>query len=139
MFCSRCGKETDGNFCSNCGTPTNAQATQVEITTPPSVTKKKVNVLGIIGFVLSLAAITSVHVGAHYYFSDLLRLICSGIALAISILGLIFSRKKNKRKGLAIAGIIIGGLGFVSALSAMVMQNIINYIPNIDFESNSLI
>lgn len=125
-FCTSCGKElTDGaNVCSNCGTPIEGENTAVAntVTVQQTVaTPEKGNGMAVAGFVLSL-----------------ISLFCCGF---LSILGLIFSilglvnapKVGGKGKGLAIAGIILGGL----AILLMILSFL--FMPSFNDRINSII
>ena len=94
MFCKNCGKEIDEHayVCPYCG---------VLVATPvPAVpdVPKKVNGLGIAGFVVSLISL-----GLGYFF-----VIASIVGLVLSIVGVCLRKKYTSCNGLAVAGLVIG-------------------------------
>lgn len=94
MFCKNCGKEIDDNavVCVHCGVATGIAVTD---STPD---KKKINGLGIAGFVVS---IVSLWLGVYFC-------IASIVGLVLSVVGMVFRKSHNSCNGLAIAGLVIG-------------------------------
>ena len=99
MFCNNCGKEIDDNayVCPNCGVKVSS-GQQVETTV-----SKKVNGLGIAGFVVSLV---SLWLGMYFC-------IASVVGLVLSIVGMCFRKKCTSCNGLAIAGLVLGIVSLV--------------------------
>lgn len=95
MFCKNCGKEIDVHayVCPYCGA---LVATPVPVAVPE--TPKRVNGLGIAGFVVSLVSL-----GLGYFF-----VIASIVGLVLSIVGMCLQKKYTSCNGLAIAGLVIG-------------------------------
>lgn len=93
MYCGNCGKEIDDKavVCPHCGVPVKA-----------AEEKKKVNALGIAGFVVSLL---SLWLGVYFCIASVVGLVLSAIAVA--------KREKYSLGGLAIAGLIIGIVSLV--------------------------
>ena len=95
MYCKNCGKEIDNNayVCPYCGALTAAQ-------TPAAGgdASKKINGLGIAGFVVSLVSL-----GLGYFFA-----IASIVGLVLSIVGMCMRKKYTSCNGLAIAGLVLG-------------------------------
>lgn len=92
MFCKNCGKEIDDNavVCVHCGVATDVATT--------SAVKKKVNGMGIAGFVVSLL---SLWLGVYFC-------IVSIVGLVLSIVGMVMRKNHNSCNGLAVAGLVIG-------------------------------
>lgn len=110
MFCKNCGKEIDDSamVCPNCGVATeNMAASQAAPAESVENAPKKVNICGIIGFILSLVCVgmTFVHIIAW--------LLSFAAGLALSITGLVMSKKLGTGKGLSIAGIVITACSIV--------------------------
>lgn len=115
MFCPNCGKETEGSFCPDCGTPIRrtAATTTPEQPEAPAKVRKKVNALGIIGFVFALLAfVLSLTITGR-----ILCIIFASIAIALSAVGLGIAGKKNRRRGLSIAGLVIAIVACVFGIS----------------------
>lgn len=94
MYCNNCGKEIDDNafVCPHCGVKTVSQRNEIVL-----VEDKKVNGLGIAGFVVSLVSLL-----LGFY------MICSIVGLVLSIVGVCRRKKYTSCNGLAIAGLVIG-------------------------------
>lgn len=108
MFCKNCGKEIDDNavVCPNCGVATDKfkEAAPAEAAVQTSQ-GGKTNVFAIIGFALSVIAF------AFIFIQTIVFWIATAAALTLSILGLVWSLKKDSNlKGLAIAGIVISAV-----------------------------
>lgn len=110
MYCIHCGKEIsdDALFCPHCGGNQETAAASSETTAPapapapaPVVapTKKPVNWLGIVGFVISLL---SIYLGVYYLIASVVAVVLSAVGLGL--------KNKYSANGLAIAGIVIGAL-----------------------------
>lgn len=102
--CVKCGNELQPNsrFCSNCGTP----ISNVIETDPSNTEKKSISPFSIVGFVLSICLAILFRVKPFLY--------VLGIpALVFNLIG-VFS-DKHKRRGLAIAGLVIIIVAFVLA------------------------
>ncbi len=95
MFCKNCGKEIDEHayVCLYCGALVAAPAPAATPDVP-----KKVNGLGIAGFVVSLISL-----GLGYFF-----VIASIVGLVLSIVGMCLHKRYTSCNGLAIAGLVIG-------------------------------
>ena len=96
MFCKNCGKEIDDKaaICVYCGVATNnASENQV----------RKVNGLGIAGFVISLL---SLWLGVYFC-------IASIVGLVLSVVGMVNRKKYTSCNGLAIAGLVLGIISVV--------------------------
>lgn len=96
MYCKTCGNEINDNaiICPKCGCPTK-EATSTTNNTP--VETKKINILCIIGFVLSLISL----------FLSLYGIVPIA-SLVLSIIGVVQAGKKDEKlKGLGIAGICV--------------------------------
>ena len=100
MFCKNCGKEIDDKavVCGHCVVPTDLAAT----TAAAPVEDKKVNALGIAGFIVSFFSL-----GLGIYFC-----IASIVGLVLSIVGMVQS-KKCTLNGFAIAGLVLGIISLI--------------------------
>lgn len=118
MYCRNCGKEIDDEavICVHCGIATNYQQPIVAqpIVEPP---KKKVNVIGIVGFCISIVAL-----GLHniLFFSSSVGLMlylffASIISLILCIIG-VTQMKKSRLNGFAIAGLVLSIIPLAIAL-----------------------
>jgi Domain of unknown function (DUF4190) len=113
MFCSSCGAQTNGaSFCPNCGSPTNAAGAQssnsqvppVQPAAQPQPTYGTTPVAGQSTNGLAIAALVT-------------SLVCCGpIGLILGLVSLNqinASQGRQGGKGMAIAGIVLGGLSTV--------------------------
>ncbi len=113
MFCSSCGAQTNGaSFCPNCGSPTNAAGAQssnsqvppVQPAAQPQPTYGTPPVAGPSTNGLAIAALVT-------------SLVCCGpIGLILGLVSLNqinASQGRQGGKGMAIAGIVLGGLSTV--------------------------
>jgi len=111
MFCVHCGKEIkdEAIFCPHCGVATHNFKAVAEPQAQP--VRKQVNVIAIIGFSLSLAAIflNFIHVGVF-----LLAIIA---ALVLSIVGAVNAKNCHSGTGFAVAGIVISAVTIISFLA----------------------
>ena len=109
MFCKTCGSEINDNaiICPKCGCSTkDAMETQSQV-----VQKKKINVLCLVGFVLSLVSLFIALVGT-----------VAIAALVLSIIGIVQANKNDERlKGLGIAGIIVSVGSLIYTIYALVI------------------
>lgn len=96
MFCKNCGKEIDDKaaICIHCGVSTG---------TPMAEQPKKINGLGIAGFVVSLLSMCT---GVYFCITSIVGLILSAVGAAKS-------KKCTSCNGLAIAGIVLGIISVV--------------------------
>lgn len=93
-FCTHCGAEIldEAAICTKCGCP-------VDSTTANTTSKPKLNVLALVGFILSLGSLIL------YYFGILTAI----AGIICSIVGLVQVNRRGERgKGFAIAGISVG-------------------------------
>ena len=95
MFCKTCGSEINDNavICPKCGCQTK------DIVEPQTqiVQKSKINVLCLVGFILSLVSLIIALAG-----------IIAIAGLVLSIIGIVQANKNDERlKGLGIAGIVV--------------------------------
>ncbi len=107
-YCPNCGKEVNENavICVNCGVSLNGKNNVVN--------GNKNNSLAVAGFVTSIVSLIINLWG-----------IVGLLALILSVIGLVqISNNKEKGKGLAIAGIIIGAFSIVYA--AVIIINYMN-------------
>ncbi len=153
MYCRNCGKQLDEgvSYCPYCGTATfNAQpvhpaqpvqpmqsalpAQPVQpvppVYVPQTYRQPHTNGLAIAGFVLAvvsfiLGLLVSIRFGSNYYLSFISLLAIP--AFVLSILGLVFSKRYNSGKGLAIAGIVISGI-YVAFLLLMIVIFLIYFL-----------
>lgn len=90
MFCKNCGQEIDdkADVCVHCGVKVSKEAEVVNT--------RKVNVLGIIGFVVALL---SLWLSTYYCIASIVGIILSAVAMGMS--------KKYRLNGFAIAGLVI--------------------------------
>lgn len=103
MFCTHCGKEIndDAVICVNCGVPTRNMAIQTQMQ-PQAFQEKKLNGLGLAGFIVSLL---SLWLGAYFF-------VASIVGLTLSTVGMV--KAKNYRlNGFALAGIILGAISLL--------------------------
>ena len=100
MFCKNCGKEIDDKavVCVHCGVATDLAAT----TAAAPVEDKKVNALGIAGFIVSFFSL-----GLGIYFC-----IASIVGLVLSIVGMVHANKCSLN-GFAIAGLVLGIISLI--------------------------
>ena len=115
MFCHTCGKELNDNdtFCPHCGSAVTTNPKPVDTThatptympqtpnVPPVV--RKINVLCLVGFILSLVSL-------------FISLYCTIpiAAFILSIVGVVQASKRgDSLRGLGIAGIVISGISVV--------------------------
>ena len=113
MFCRNCGFEILGgtNFCPRCGTPVTPPAYEThEAPQTPNRSKNKCSVKGIVGFGLSLGAITLWYI---WYMS----LIGLGLGIAGLILSVLGAKETEmnqwKGKGFTTAGMIVSIIAIV--------------------------
>ena len=138
MYCSHCGKEiSDGvDFCPHCGTnlkqaPNETEQKDEFFEAPPAppappapeqtapVRAKRVNLLAIIGFALSLFGYF--FGGSSWVWCIFTVLVCVA-GLVCSIFGLLQCKRNGAgSKGLAIAGIVIGAIGAVANVAMMII------------------
>lgn len=104
MKCKNCGTEIDDSatVCPDCGAPASV-TDEPESATAAPVAVKKVNVFGIIGFIVS---ILSAYFSIYYC-------IASVVGLIFSLIGVI-RWKKCKTNGLAVAGLVISILTLIA-------------------------
>lgn len=102
VFCKNCGKEIDDSayICPHCGVKVAADETKIEKSVEAS---KKINGLGIAGFVVSLV---SLWLGAYFC-------IASIVGLVLSIVGMCWRKKCNSCNGLSVAGLVLGIVSLV--------------------------
>lgn len=97
MFCRNCGKEIDdkAEICPHCGVRQTAPVTAQEET-------KRVNGLGIAGFVVGLV---SLWLGVYFCIASIVGLVLSAVAFS--------KRDKYSLKGLTLAGLILSIVSLV--------------------------
>lgn len=113
MFCSKCGKAIadDSQFCQYCGNTIRGEnlGNESELNSNninPVEQKRKYNVMCIVGFVIALVSLLLNFWG-----------IVGIAALIISLLGFMQTKPRNEKgKGLAIAGMAIGGYSIIYAV-----------------------
>lgn len=109
-FCTNCGKELveGANVCGYCGTFINNGSNSNfnnNVNNMNNVNQNNNTDVGLIGFIISLIS-TFLCCGAF-----------NTISLVLSIIGLVENKKNpNNNKALAIAGIVISSLGFLSTI-----------------------
>lgn len=106
MFCKTCGKEINDNavICPYCGCSTENAVKKEEKERP------KLNVLSLVGFILSLVSLLLSLYG-----------IVAIAGLVLSIVGLYQCSKNGERlKGLAIAGIIVSAVSIVYTIIVII-------------------
>lgn len=80
----------------------NSDSVQVGITEKTAINEQKTNTMSLVGFILSIVSIVCCCCSF------------SGLALILSIIGLIQINKTNEKgKGFAITGIVVGGIGVI--------------------------
>lgn len=102
-FCSNCGKELDANsnFCPECGNQVNG------IVTPITTVSDKTNSLAIAGFVTALISL-------FLNFWGIVGIVATVLsAVAIPQTG----ERKEKGRGIAVAGLIVGIFSIIYGLS----------------------
>ena len=110
MYCKTCGNEINDNaiICPKCGCPT--KETTSSTTNEPTETKK-INILCIIGFVLSLISL----------FLSLYGIVPIA-SLVLSIIGVVQAGKKGEKlKGLGIAGICVSVGSFIYTVFVLII------------------
>ena len=132
MYCTNCGKECnqDEKFCTGCGTALNAMQEQTAASVPavaaaptataaPAKEKKKFNVFAIVGFVLSLVC----------FLGGPGTVVLGPLAgLIFSIVALVQIKKNSQKgKGLAVAGVILGGISTVVTLAVTIFTTLFSY------------
>lgn len=113
-FCSNCGQEIKANskFCINCG----AQIGEIEEVTDTNTNEiNKTNGFAIAGFVVSICSLMIPTIGV----GGILSIVFSSIALGKT------GKGKEKGKGLAIAGLVIGIIALLAGLDNI--SDMINY------------
>ena len=115
MFCSKCGKDmpNGATFCDNCGNSLQGEQKQpVQNTTNTynkEVAEPKLNIMAIVGFILGCVSLLINFAG-----------IVGMVALVFSIVGLTqINNNGGKGKGFAIVGIILGAVGVIWGLVAI--------------------
>ncbi len=107
MFCKTCGQEVNDNavICPHCGC-TIKQTTE----TNPQQKMRKINVLCLVGFILSLVSL-------------FISLYCTIpiAALVLSIVGVVQASKRGDGlRGLGIAGIVLSGISVILCIILLV-------------------
>ncbi len=103
MFCKKCGSEIndDAVVCVNCGC-----AVKDDLNAIQQPEKKKINVLCLLGFIFSLVSLLLSLFG-----------LIPVAGFVLSIIGLVqATRRKEKLKGLGIAGIAISSITLIYAI-----------------------
>jgi len=109
MFCKICGKEVNEKavICPHCGSCIG----EIEIAYNKATSERKVNILCIIGFVLSLVSLLIALFG-----------IVAIASLVLSIIGVVQTNKNGERlKGLGIAGIIVSAGSLIYTIVVMTL------------------
>lgn len=104
MFCKTCGKEVNDNavICPNCGCSLKNESVYAEVKNDV----KKINVMCLVGFILSMASLLIALYG-----------IVAIAGLVLSIVGVVQTNRTGERlKGLGIAGIIVAIVSLVYTL-----------------------
>lgn len=108
MYCKICGSEINDQavVCPKCGCSTKVSA-EAEVSAPQ---KRKLNVLCLVGFVLSLVSLFIALFGA-----------VAITGLILSIVGLVQANKNNESlKGLGIAGIVVSAGSLIYTIVALI-------------------
>lgn len=111
MYCKNCGKEVSDEavICPNCGCAIVKIAVEREQVEP--VTKRKINVLCLIGFILSTVSLFLSLYGS-----------VAVAGLVLSVIGVVQSSRNNdKLKGLGIAGIPIAACSLIYTLYVLLI------------------
>lgn len=120
MYCRNCGKEINDEavICVHCGTATNYQQPIVQqpIVEPP---KKKINVIGIVGFCISIVALLLIMV-IDALAMDYIYIIATLASFILCVIGLTHF-KKQRLSGFAIAGLVIAGIPLLVMLFIFVL------------------
>lgn len=103
MFCKHCGSEIDDKavVCVHCGVPVEEEVITTDENKP--AVKKRVNVFGIIGFVIG---ILSIYLSMYFCIASIVGLIFSIVGICLW--------KRSTHNGLAIAGLVINILTLVA-------------------------
>lgn len=118
MFCMNCGKEIPDStaFCIHCGAAQSGGAAHPAPATLRQEAPAANNTMAIIGFVVSIISLLINFWG-----------IVGIAATVLSVLGLMGCKQKNQKgKGLAIAGIVIGGISIIwGAISLLALASML--------------
>ena len=100
MFCTHCGKEIAENavICPGCGCPTD------NFYLAPMPAAKRLNGVAIAALV---ASILGMILGIYY-------LIVPAIGLILSVIALVYAKKRNAGRGMAVASLVISILSMVA-------------------------
>lgn len=112
-YCSKCGTEVTGSFCPQCGAAINATPNPIQnYQMQRPVNTQKTNVMAIVGFTLGIVSL----------FINLLGIV-GILALVFSIIGLTqINNAGGKGKGLAVTGIILGAIGVIWGVAALLFM-----------------
>lgn len=107
-FCSNCGKEIKGNvnFCPECGKAVNPVVEETPVQTTNTTAEDKVNALALSGFIVALISLLLNFWGIV----GIVATVLSGVGLSKTGPG------KEKGRGFAIAGLVIGILSILYGL-----------------------
>ena len=111
-YCAHCGKEVDDNavVCIHCGCHTMNDTGYSNVNIPnekATLNKRKVNLLSIIGFIVSCISVASFVVSFEYGYW--LESNSATIGAVISAIGLVDCKQQNQSgKILAIIGVLVG-------------------------------
>lgn len=102
-YCKSCGAELvdEAVVCPKCG------VAQEAITAEPT----KHNVIGIVSFVLAIVGILTSYINNQVISS--LSGLCNLAAFILGIIGISQAKKRNEKKGFAVAGLVISLLGVI--------------------------
>ena len=104
MFCRTCGKEVNDNaiICPHCGCALKNESIYAEVKNDV----KKINVMCLVGFILSMASLLIALYG-----------MVAIAGLVLSIVGVVQTNKTGERlRGLGIAGIIVAAVSLIFTL-----------------------
>ena len=106
-FCKSCGAELvdDAVVCPKCGVAVE------EIAVAPT----KHNVIGIVSFVCALVGI------AVSWFLSWLGGLLNFAAFVLGIVGIVMAKKKNEKKGFAVAGLVLSLLGVILVIVLIIV------------------
>ena len=100
-YCRNCGTKLpeEARFCPSCGTVTEQGYSGQHFSSIPQYQAPEINVLAIVGFILALVSLIFNFFGAV----GIVGIVLSAIALSQSPEG-------DRNRGMAVAGVIIGGI-----------------------------
>ena len=131
-YCTHCGYELldEAVVCPHCGYWIDAKAQETSVANP----KPKLNVLSLVGFILSMVSVVMLLLSLTMQSEFNVWVCFFSLPFAIpgvvcSIVGLVKTvRRKQRGKGFAIAGIVVGGSIIEFLLAILVLALIVVYV-----------